>query len=244
MVKKEKNRVFASLILIPFLMFFGLLLMVIFNKVFMTGKVSYIIEEEKPIRSGGSGCFPIIQNLSVKIEKQDRIMANYSSQINLSIKNNANYGGEIEIEIENNCSRLEINKSQRFWINGEEEKNLSFEFINYEKENCSLSLIIKNCGTNKTLSINLEFFIPECGNSVCEENENYTNCCIDCGCLFPYVCIENECKLEQKPTQKPASELFFKSPALLYLILVGLLILIIILIILLKIFKKKKAKDF
>jgi parallel beta-helix repeat protein len=195
---------------------------------------------ERRKRGGGSGCFPITQNLSVKIEKQDRIMANYSSQINVSIKNNANYGGEIEIEIENNCSRLEINKSQRFWINGKEEKNLSFEFISYEKENCSLSLIIKNCGTNKTLSINLEFFIPECGNSVCEENENYTNCCVDCGCPLPYICIENECKLEQKP--QPPSKLSFKSPVLLYSVLVGLLILIIILIILLRIFKKRKQK--
>lgn len=32
-----------------------------------------------------------------------------------------------------------------------------------------------------------------CGNRVCESSENYTTCCLDCGCPSGFVCRENKC---------------------------------------------------
>jgi hypothetical protein len=67
--------------------------------------------------------------------------------------------------------------------------------IIYEKEICNFNVVcerskgetelncLEDCGAK-----------PVCGNKVCESpQENQTNCCLDCGCLSNYNCIDNKC---------------------------------------------------
>ncbi len=64
-----------------------------------------------------------------------------------------------------------------------------------------------------------------CGQGVCDAGEDYSNCCVDCGCPEGYECILNSCKLIQV-THKPVSYITFTPNPSLILLITGSLLLI------------------
>ncbi|MFC1801490.1 right-handed parallel beta-helix repeat-containing protein [Nanoarchaeota archaeon] len=83
-----------------------------------------------------------------------------------------------------------------------------------------------NCGPGTKTENRPCTYVPpkNCGNNICEEDENSDNCCKDCGCLSDYNCVDNLCveipkELEELPSvpevEKPQPSKYFLSPELL-----------------------------
>ena len=234
-MKNGKN--LRRLLIICFVLFIAIFAFFYFKqltgKIVLTGlpgKAVYIIEEEILRGEPEPGCAFILDGLAIQIKTQGQAMVGKLFPLEIILENKHSGDGGIDINLENNCSALNVDRtSEEFWIKGKESKNLTFNLVSYNEEKCLLQIIIKNCDRNKTVDVWLSFFVPRCGNNICEETENFRNCCLDCGCPAPFVCIQNQCKLiAEKPQKVPLS---------LFLILILIFALIILFIYRKKIFK-------